>query len=149
VPPSAVTPPALAVAGRRLFHHLPISGVGSARRLLQVNGVQVALNIQAPSGVSGSVSQALQQAINTGAFQTSLEDNGTHLRSTPCLPLSVSCRRSSVKFKAEFDFCKLAFRMQRSSLHVPFGVGGEGGVGGGNGRRGSNLSKFWQDLQAT
>ena len=61
-------PSSVSVAGRRLLAQL--------RRLLQSSGVQVNLDINAPSDLSSSVNQALQQAINSGAFQASLESNG-------------------------------------------------------------------------
>lgn len=67
--PPVAGPPNVSVAGRRLMAHL--------RRLLQGNGVAVSLNINSPSGLSDSVNQALQQAINSGAFQASLANSGT------------------------------------------------------------------------
>ena len=67
-PPTAGAP-ALSVAGRRLLTFF-------LRKLLQSSGVQVNLNLNAPAGSSEAVNQALQQAINSGAFQNSLANNG-------------------------------------------------------------------------
>ena len=59
--PPAAGPPSVSVAGRRL---------------LQSQGVTVGVDITAPSDLSEAVNQALQQAISSGAFQSSLQNNG-------------------------------------------------------------------------